>query len=145
MLNHSTENFIELKNVSKNFLLDSGREFQALQNINLELRKGEVLALLGPSGSGKSTCLRIMCGLHQPTEGDVFSQSKILTDINTDVAMVFQSFALIPWETVYQNIFLSLESLSLPTEKKKELVKSTIDIVGLEGFEEAYPESFLEA
>lgn len=132
-------NLIELKNVNKFFSLDSGREFQALKSISLKLHQGEVLALLGPSGSGKSTCLRIMCGLLDPSDGEVFSGTQKLKGINLDVAMVFQNFALLPWESVYQNIILGLESLPLSYEKKKEAVKKVIDIVGLEGFEEAYP------
>lgn len=138
-MNTSSEIIIELKNVNKNFFLESGREFQALQDINLTLYKGEVLALLGPSGSGKSTCLRIMCGLQQASSGEVLSKAKPLVGVNSDVAMVFQSFALLPWENVYQNIWLSLETSGLSTSQKNEVVKKTIDIVGLEGFEEAYP------
>lgn len=133
------ESLIELKDINKKFQLDSGREFLAVENINLSLREGEVLALLGPSGSGKSTCLRMMCGLHQPTQGQVIRRGHPLEGVNSDVAMVFQAFALLPWESVYKNISLALETAGLETKQIRERVKRAIDMVGLEGFEEAYP------
>src|ERR1700741_513216 len=92
---------IELKEVSKTFTLDSGTDLKVLEGANLAVQEDEVVALLGPSGSGKSTCLRIMCGLIQATEGDVLARGQSLPGTNLDVAMVFQSFALFPWETVY--------------------------------------------
>ena len=133
------KNLIELKNVSKPFLLESGREFLAVENINLCLKDGEVLALLGPSGSGKSTCLRIMCGLHTASKGEVLTHGTQLEGINQDVAMVFQAFALLPWESVYRNIALALQPQNLTQQELQERVKKVIDMVGLEGFEEAYP------
>jgi NitT/TauT family transport system ATP-binding protein len=130
---------IELNQVSKIFTLESGREFLALGKVSLALREGEVLALLGPSGSGKSTCLRLMCGLHEANSGSVLARGKELNGINHDVAMVFQAFALFPWESVYKNISLALNPLNLSDEEQAERVKRAIDLVGLEGFEEAYP------
>src|ERR1035438_7437595 len=123
---------IEMKNVTKNFTLESGREFSAIANINLALREGEVLALLGPSGSGKSTCLRLMCGLYQPTSGEVLARGQALTEVNREVAMVFQAFALLPWESVYKNIALALNPLNLSEDEQHEQVKRAIDLVGLD-------------
>ncbi len=97
------------------------------------------MALLGPSGSGKSTCLRIMSGLTQASGGAVSSRGKPLQGTNLDVSMVFQSFALFPWETVYTNIALALRPLRISEAETRARVKKVIDIVGLEGFEEAYP------
>ena len=130
---------LELKNVSRIFQLESGRQLKVLENINVSLEEGQVLALLGPSGSGKSTCLRVMCGLHQATGGEVIANDKPLVGINSDVALVFQSFALFPWETVKRNIEIALSPLALAPQEMKERVREAIDIVGLEGFEEAYP------
>ena len=130
---------IELRNVSKTFLLESGRALKVLDGIDLLVKEGEVVALLGPSGSGKSTCLRIMCGLHDASSGDVVANGHPLVGINPDVALVFQSFALFPWETVHRNIAIGLESLHLTEDASRARVKETIDLVGLEGFEEAYP------
>lgn len=130
---------IELKNISKTFTLESGTELKVLAGVNLKVEEDEAVALLGPSGSGKSTCLRIMSGLIQATEGQVLARQIPLSGTNLDVAMVFQSFALFPWETVYQNIALALKPLHLAPTETKARVKKAIDLVGLEGFEEAYP------
>jgi len=131
--------WIELKNVSKNFTLESGTELKVLNEVNLSVEEDEVVALLGPSGSGKSTCLRIMSGLIEATTGEVLARQKPLHGTNLDVALVFQSFALFPWETVYQNIALALRPLHLSVADTRAKVKKAIDLVGLEGFEEAYP------
>lgn len=129
----------ELRNVYQTFQLDSGRKLKVLENINLSLYDNEVLVLLGPSGSGKSTCLRILAGLLKPTHGKVFVHDKTLQDINSDVALVFQSFALLPWLNVADNVALGLKPLMLPKVEVEQRVKRAIDLVGLEGFEEAYP------
>ncbi len=130
---------IELKNVSKVFTLESGTTLKVLDGVNLSVGEDEVVALLGPSGSGKSTCLRIMSGLIEPTQGEVLARGLPLSGTNLDVALVFQSFALFPWETVYQNIALALKPLHLSVSEVKARTKKAIDLVGLEGFEEAYP------
>lgn len=130
---------IELKNVSKMFKLESGTELKVLEGVNLSVDDDEVVALLGPSGSGKSTCLRIMSGLTEPTSGEVLAREQPLAGTNLDVALVFQSFALFPWETVYQNIALALKPLRLSQSEVRAKAKKAIDLVGLEGFEEAYP------
>jgi len=130
---------IELKNVSKTFKLESGTDLRVLEGVNLAVQEDEVVALLGPSGSGKSTCLRIMCGLTSATDGVVLARQHSLVGSNHDVSLVFQSFALFPWQTVYQNIALALKPLHLSMSEVRAKVKKAIDLVGLEGFEEAYP------
>jgi ABC-type nitrate/sulfonate/bicarbonate transport system, ATPase component len=101
-------NLITVENVHKYFSLPDGKgEFPVLQDINLTIRSGEVVALLGRSGSGKSTLLRIMAGLIPPSQGYVLSNGKVLQGANSDVAMVFQSFALLPWLTVLENVELA--------------------------------------
>src|SRR5689334_5086110 len=113
---------IEIKDVSKFFTLDSGTEIKVLEGVNLSIAEDEVVALLGPSGSGKSTCLRIMSGLIKPSKGAVLARKQHLTGANLDVALVFQSFALFPWETVYNNIALALKPLHLsPSDVKAKV------------------------
>jgi NitT/TauT family transport system ATP-binding protein len=137
MTSHS---LIELKNVSKIFSLESGTELKVLKGVNLSIFEDEVVALLGPSGSGKSTCLRIMAGLVDASEGEVLRRGTSLGgEINPDVSLVFQSFALFPWETVYENIAIALEPLELGEGEVRARARKAIDLVGLEGFEEAYP------
>ncbi len=131
--------FCELRNVSKVFTLESGTEIKVLDGVNVSVFQDEMVALLGPSGSGKSTCLRIMSGLIAPSSGEVLARQKPLHGTDFDVSFVFQSFALFPWETVFTNIALALKPLKLSQSDVRARVKKVIDIVGLEGFEEAYP------
>lgn len=131
--------WIELKKISKNYRLESGAELKVLDGVALQVMQDEVVALLGPSGSGKSTLLRIMGGLTPASGGEALSRGAPIHGINPDVALVFQSFALFPWETVYSNIAMALLPLKLPPTEVRSRVKKVVDLVGLEGFEEAYP------
>lgn len=131
---------IQVENVYKSFPLPDGKgEFNVLRDINLEVRSGEVLALLGRSGSGKSTLLRIMAGLIPPSQGTVLSNNKPLRGSNHDVSMVFQSFALLPWLTVQENVELGLDARGVDRKERREKAIRAIDLVGLDGFESAYP------
>jgi len=131
---------IAVEQVSKSFPLPDGKgEFKVLRNINLKVPAGEVVALLGRSGSGKSTLLRIMAGLIPPSEGGVISNGKRLRGANDDVAMVFQSFALLPWLTVQENVELGLDAKGVGREERRQRALKAIDLVGLDGFESAYP------
>ncbi len=130
---------LELKGVHHVFTMGMGQKMKVLLDINLALYPEEVVAILGPSGSGKSTCLRILAGLLEPTDGEVFVEGQKLMGANPYVSMVFQSFGLLPWLTVFENIALGLEPFKLPQNDLKARVRRAIDLVGLEGFEEAYP------
>ncbi|MGI8553210.1 MAG: ABC transporter ATP-binding protein [Dehalococcoidia bacterium] len=110
-----------------------------LDNISLELCPEEFIALLGPSGSGKSTLLRILAGLIPPSRGDVISHSAPLHGANAHVAIVFQSFALYPWLTVLDNVELGLLAKQLPPTERRQRALQAIDLIGLDGFEHAYP------
>jgi NitT/TauT family transport system ATP-binding protein len=110
-----------------------------LDKVSLAVRPGEVLAMLGPSGCGKSTLLRAMVGLLKPTSGTVLAHGKPLEGIHPGVSLVFQNFALFPWLTVQENIGVALNGLGLDAAAGADRVKRCIDLVGLEGFEEAYP------
>src|ERR1700688_2836265 len=96
---------IELRHASKSYVsADGGPPVTVLDDINLEVREGEMLALLGQSGSGKSTILRLMAGLTDPTQGVVLSHGAPLAGVNRSLSIVFQSFALYPWLTVQENV-----------------------------------------
>ncbi len=110
-----------------------------LDHVSLKLRSGEFVALLGPSGSGKSTFLRILAGLIAPSAGEVLVHGRRLYGPNPHVAMVFQSFALYPWLTVLQNVELGLLSKNLTPEERRARALQVIDLIGLDGFEAAYP------
>src|SRR3981081_466070 len=113
-----------------------------LDNITLELREGEFVTLLGPSGSGKSTLLRILAGLIPPSAGEVLVHGRPLQVPNTQVAIVFQSFALYPWLTVLQNVELGLLARDVPRDERRKQSLAAIDLIGLDGFEDAYPREF---
>jgi NitT/TauT family transport system ATP-binding protein len=131
---------ITCSGVTKRFPLPGGKgEFSAVEGVTLAIHRGEVLALLGRSGSGKSTLLRIMAGLIPPSEGTITNGGETLRGPNHDVSMVFQSFALLPWLTVLENVELGLEARAVGRASRVRRSLRVIDLVGLDGFEGAYP------
>ncbi|HEX6737507.1 MAG TPA: ATP-binding cassette domain-containing protein, partial [Vicinamibacteria bacterium] len=107
--------------------------------MDLELRAGEFLSLVGPSGSGKSTLLRIVAGVLRPTRGRVWVGARVLQGVNPEAAMVFQSFALFPWLPVVDNVALGLEARGLGLRERVRKAEKYIELVGLSGYERAYP------
>jgi NitT/TauT family transport system ATP-binding protein len=130
---------IVCNNVTKRFPLPGSGEFTAVENVSLTIHRSEVLALLGRSGSGKSTLLRMMAGLIPPSAGTITSGGEPLLGPNHDVSMVFQSFALLPWLTVLENVELGLEARGVGRASRARRALRVIDLVGLDGFEGAYP------
>jgi NitT/TauT family transport system ATP-binding protein len=118
---------------------DANADLVVLDDVNLTLREGEIVALLGRSGSGKSTLLRIVSGLLKPTAGSVTWRGTEINGPTDGVAMVFQSFALFPWLTVQENVEIGLEARGVPRAKREDLSEAAIDMIGLGGFENAYP------
>jgi NitT/TauT family transport system ATP-binding protein len=110
-----------------------------LEGVDFPLRDGEIVAILGKSGSGKSTFLRILAGLLPPSEGRVEYRGEPITGPARGIAMVFQSFALFPWLTVLGNVELGLEALGVPAAERRRRAVAAIDLIGLDGFESAYP------
>ncbi len=130
---------ISVRNLSKSFAGPGGRPLPVLDDINLDVAEGEFVALLGRSGSGKSTLLRCIAGLIAPTTGEVLFRGSRLTGTNRETAMVFQTFALMPWLTVQQNVELGLEARGVQPADRTERALRAIDIVGLDGYESAFP------
>ena len=129
---------LELKQVSKSYQHAKG-SLRVLNEISFSVERGEFIAIVGPSGCGKSTLLRIINGIVPPTSGQVLYSGQQVDDINPECAMVFQSFALLPWLSVKANIELGLEARGIAPAERERLVTRYIDKVGLDGFEEAYP------
>jgi NitT/TauT family transport system ATP-binding protein len=118
---------------------ETASKLLVLDKVSLAIKPGEVLAILGPSGCGKSTLLRAMIGLLKPTHGTILAHGKPLVGIHPGVSLVFQNFALFPWLSVRENIKVALNGLELDPATAADRVTRCIDVVGLEGFEEAYP------
>ena len=112
---------------------------RVLDDISFELHDGEIVALLGKSGSGKSTLLRCLAGLIAPSTGRALYHDQPVVAANPGVAMVFQTFALLPWLTVRQNVELGLEARNVPAVERRDRAERAIDLIGLDGFESAYP------
>lgn len=129
---------LKLENITVSFTFPEGT-VTVLDNINFTVNERDFLALLGPSGSGKSTLLRIIAGLIKPNKGKVYFKGEEIKDINPGVAMVFQNFALFPWLTVLENVELGLKAKGLPPEERRKKATEAIDLIGLDGFENAYP------
>lgn len=134
-----TETILEVSHVSKAFTSPDGSALPVLDDISFALKRGEIVALLGKSGSGKSTLLRCIAGLIAPSSGKITYRGKPVTGANPGVAMVFQSFALLPWLTVLQNVEIGLEAKGVPPSERRERAIQAIDRIGLDGFESAYP------
>jgi NitT/TauT family transport system ATP-binding protein len=130
---------IDVAGVHKHFTTPDGQPLPVLEGIDLQLREGEIVALLGRSGSGKSTLLRCIAGLIAPTTGTVSYRGTPLNGANPGVAMVFQSFALLPWMTVQANAEMGLEARGVPPAERRPRAEKMIDLIGLDGFEQAYP------
>jgi NitT/TauT family transport system ATP-binding protein len=115
------------------------KRFTALENVSLKIRAGEFVSLLGPSGCGKSTLLRIITGLTPATSGRVSYRDRPVVGVNPHATIVFQTFALFPWLTVLENVEVALKAQGVPLEERKSRAVRLIDVVGLDGFESAYP------
>src|SRR5580658_2774916 len=130
---------LDVQGVCKSFRKPDGDELVVLENVNLTLRPGEIIGLLGRSGSGKSTLLRSIAGLEAPSGGMVNYLGHTVSGPASGIAMVFQSFALFPWLTVLENVQLGLEALGVPELEMRKRSLQAIDLIGLDGFESAYP------
>ena len=130
---------VEASGVTKTFTTPDGRALPVLDDVSFTLREGEIVALLGKSGSGKSTLLRCIAGLIAPSAGTVAYRGNPLNGANPGVAMVFQSFALLPWLTVQQNVELAMQARDVPEDARRAKALRAIDLIGLDGFESAYP------
>ena len=130
---------LQCSDIRKAFPKPDGAELLVLEGMNLELYEGQIVGLLGRSGSGKSTLLRLIAGLAEPTSGQVTYLGQPISGPAAGIAMVFQSFALFPWLTVFENVALGLEAQRMPRPEIRKRSLAAIDLIGLDGFESAYP------
>ena len=135
---NDADNLLDLQSVTKAYRLET-KQFLAVKDINLQIKPGEFVCLLGPSGCGKSTLLRIIAGLNVATSGVVSYHGQPLKGVNPYTTIVFQTFALYPWLTVQENVEIALKARGVPGNSRTDRALKLIDIVGLDGFESAYP------
>jgi len=134
-----TEPIIEGRAIEKSYPQSDGTRIQVVGLTDFSIEPGKIIALLGASGCGKSTLLRILSGLAQPSSGALFWHGKPLSEVSPNVAIVFQSFALFPWLTVLENVEAPLEARGVAAVERRKRALRTLDTVGLDGFETAYP------
>ena len=140
MLDPASVVILDVDNVSQSFSKGSGGSgAPVLEDVSLQLRAGEIVSLLGRSGCGKSTLLRLIAGLAPPTKGRVSFEGKPVEEPYSGVAMVFQSFALFPWLSVLDNVEIGLRASGADPEEARKRAIQAIDVIGLDGFESAYP------
>ena len=136
---------IELRGVSKEFALrptkdqPQARTLVALDDVSLDVPRGEFLTLVGPSGSGKTTLLDLLGGLSRPSRGSVLVDGEEVTGPGLDRGIVFQQYALFPWRTTLANVTFGLEQQGLGRRERVERARENLALVGLEGFEDRYP------
>jgi len=133
------EELVRVESCKQAYHKDSNPDLVVLDSVDLTLRRGEIVGLLGRSGSGKSTLLRLIAGLLAPTEGTITWQGRPVHAPVEGIAMVFQSFALFPWLDVAENVSLGLEAAGIPPGERARRVRDAIELIGLGGYENAYP------
>jgi NitT/TauT family transport system ATP-binding protein len=133
------EQLLTLRKISQSFPRPDGSRLDVLNNLDFHVGPKEIVGLLGRSGSGKSTLLRIVAGLARPTAGEVLFKGQPINGPDRRISMVFQSFALFPWLNVLENVELGLEAAGIPTIERRKRALKAIDMIGLDGFESAYP------
>jgi NitT/TauT family transport system ATP-binding protein len=134
-----TAALLDIHSLRQTFPRADGGEHLVLDGVELALTQGQIVGLLGRTGSGKSTLLRLIAGLALPSSGTITYLGQPVNAPAPGIAMVFQSFALFPWLTVFENVKLGLEALALPEPEIRKRALAAIDLIGLDGYESAYP------
>ncbi len=135
---NNTNTILELINVSKKYITEK-KEILAVDNVSFAVKHNEFISVVGPSGCGKSTLLRMIAGLEKPTTGKILLEGKEIDGPGAERGMVFQQYTLLPWRTVLNNVAFGPEIKGIPKEERYKIAKKYIKMIGLEGFEDAYP------
>ena len=132
---------IEANNISHSYTnLDSREEIIVLKDVNFAVKEGQIACLIGPSGCGKSTLLKMIAGLITPKKGNLRSNNQNIIGTSSDRIILFQELFLFDWFTVYQNIEFAYDAKELPATNKKSTIENIIELVGLKGFNNFYPQ-----
>ncbi|MBX5223268.1 MULTISPECIES: ABC transporter ATP-binding protein [unclassified Rhizobium] len=129
---------VTIRRLSKSYKLN-GKPLQVLKDINLHIRSGESLAIVGASGSGKTTLLRVLAGLEDSDTGEVLVDGKAIRGVGAERAVIFQEPRLLPWLDVLDNVAFGLETRGLTRQQARERARRYVKLVGLQQFEAAYP------
>ncbi len=130
---------LSVKEVGFSYSRGKGEKFKVLENVSFDVRDREFVSIVGPSGCGKSTLLRIIAGILKPEKGYILLEGKPVLEPTPRITMVFQQFALFPWMTAVENVEVALLDLVKDKEARREIASRMLSMVGLEGFEDAYP------
>ncbi len=133
-----SENILSLKNITKIYQAKNG-ETKALDNINLDIKKGEFVSIIGPSGCGKSTLLSIIAGLEDKNTGKVYLEGKEIEGISSEIGYMLQKDSLLEWRTIYNNVVLGLEIRGIKTKENEEYVNNLLKKYHLYEFKDKYP------
>jgi ABC-type taurine transport system ATPase subunit len=132
--------FISLRNVRKVYR-SGASEFLAVSDVTMDVQEGELVSLVGPTGCGKTTVLKILAGLHEADGGTVkIGNAKTPFDPGRDIGMVFQQALLLKWRTILDNVLLPAEIVGLPMKAARSRARDLLNLVGLSGYEEKYPQ-----
>lgn len=131
--------FLQISHVNKIYQGEKKEEVVALSDVSFQCEEGEFITIVGSTGCGKTTLLRLLAGLEMPSSGTISIAGKVVEDINKDVTLVFQQYSLFPWSNVIDNICFSLELKGMEKNERFAKAKDLISLVGLTGFEKAYP------
>ena len=133
-----SENILSLKNITKLYQAKNG-ETKALDNINLDVKKGEFVSIIGPSGCGKSTLLSIIAGLEDRNTGEVYLDGEEIKGISSEIGYMLQKDGLLEWRTIYKNVILGLEIRGIKTKENEEYVNNLLKKYHLYEFKDKYP------
>ena len=133
-----SENILSLKNITKIYQAKNG-ETKALDNINLDVKKGEFVSIIGPSGCGKSTLLSIIAGLEDRNTGEVYLDGEEIKGISSEIGYMLQKDGLLEWRTIYKNVILGLEIRGIKTKENEEYVNNLLKKYHLYEFKDKYP------
>lgn len=140
-VNDKFDKFLQLENIDKTFPLPGGKEYKAVVDVNVNIKKNEIISIIGHSGCGKSTLLNMIAGLDAQTEGNIILNNKEITGPGPERAVVFQNHSLLPWLTVYQNIEMAVKKVmpGLSKVELKERVEHFVSMVNLDHAKDKYP------
>ena len=137
----SNDKFLQLENIYKTFPLSNGKEYKAVVDVNVNIKKNEIVSIIGHSGCGKSTLLNMIAGLDAQTQGNIILNNKEITGPGPERAVVFQNHSLLPWLTVYQNIEMAVKKVmpQLTSQELRQRVEHFVSMVNLDHAKDKFP------